>query len=139
LTEAPDHSNGASLFHIGETVATIKEGKVSRATILDIRIDDHDGEVVYDLGNELGADDELGARQHELFALEPLVAGQIIHCRFNKNTGVWSPVVVRTVRPDGFIDIQYSDHSNNGKLQWAMDVKSAKYCHWGIGPRLGAG
>jgi hypothetical protein len=111
LIEAPDHSNGASLFHIGETVATIKEGKASRATILDIRIDDHDGEVVYDLGNELGADDE------QTFGPQ-----------------WWC---VRSVPTDS--STFSTNHSNNGKLQWAMDVKSAKYCHWGIGPRRGAG
>jgi hypothetical protein len=135
--KAPDRSK-SPLFHIGEIVVTIKNDKPSRASILDVRIDDHNGTIMYDLGNERGDDDERGAQEHSLFAMHPLVSGRTIHCRFHKHTDVWSPVMVRTVRPDGYIDIQFSDPSGNGQQLWAMDVKSAKHCRWSIGQGRGA-
>jgi hypothetical protein len=149
-----DRKNNRShpLFHIGETVVAIEDEGPSRATILDIRIDhddDHDdgkggtdsGGIVYryDLAYERGVD-EVGAYEHELFAVEPLVSGMTIDCQFDgddvdvETTGVelWTPVLVRTVRPDGYIDVQYYDNSEDDVDggHWVMDVHSTEDCRW---------
>jgi hypothetical protein len=139
----------APLFHIGETVVAIEDEGPSRATILAIRFEDSNGnrddedngEYVYDLAYERG-DEEVGAYEYELFAVEPLVSGMYIDCRLvdgnvaldnNETVGdiddlLWTPVLVRTVRPDGYIDGQYFDDDGGG--HWVMDVNSDEACLW---------
>jgi hypothetical protein len=148
-----DRNNDRSppLFHIGETVVAIEDEGPSRATIVDIRIDDHDdhdkggavgGGIVYryDLAYERG-EEEVGAYEHELFAVAPLVSGMVIHCHVfdddvdAETTGddLWTPVLVRTVRPDGYIDVQYYDNSkvdDRDGGHWVMDFHSTEDCRW---------